>query len=59
MKPSFVAAVWNGKNVAFSPFRFLDTSLTASGSVYMNEQRKLGSDQGGLNVHKWVLLRTL
>lgn len=39
----------------FSPLRFLDTSLTASGSVYMNERPKLGSEQGGLNVHLWVL----
>ena len=38
----------------FSPFRVLDTSLTASGSVYMNERPKLGSEQGGLNVHLWV-----
>ncbi len=24
------------------------------GSVYMNERPKLGSEQGGLNVHFWV-----
>jgi hypothetical protein len=35
----------------FSPFRVLDTSLMASGSVYMNERPKLGSEQGGLTVH--------
>jgi hypothetical protein len=35
----------------FSPFRVLDPSLTASGSVYINERPKLGSEQGGLNVH--------
>jgi hypothetical protein len=39
----------------FSPIRVLDTSLPASGSVDMNEQAKLGSEQGGLNVHFWVL----
>jgi hypothetical protein len=39
----------------FSPFRVLDTSLTASGSVYMNERPKLGSEQGGLNVHLWII----
>jgi len=38
----------------FSPIRGLDASLIASGSVYMNERPKLGSDQGGLNVHLWV-----
>jgi hypothetical protein len=35
----------------FSPFRVADASLMASGSVYMNERPKLGSEQGGLNVH--------
>jgi hypothetical protein len=39
----------------FSPIRVLDTSLPASGSVYMNERPKLGSEQGGLNVHLWVI----
>lgn len=38
----------------FSPIRVLDTSLPASGSVYMNERPKMGSKQGGLNVHLWV-----
>jgi hypothetical protein len=34
--------------------RGIDTSLTASGSVYMNERPKLGSEPGGMNVHLWV-----
>lgn len=38
----------------FSPICVLDTSLTASGSVYMNERPKLGSEQGSLNVYLWV-----
>jgi hypothetical protein len=38
-----------------SPIRVLDKSLPASGSVYMNERPKLGSEQGGLNVHLWVI----
>ncbi len=41
----------------FSTFRVLDTSLTASGSVYMNERPKLGIEQGGLNVRLWVFVR--
>ncbi|MEN3748344.1 hypothetical protein TPR58_14310 [Sphingomonas sp. HF-S3] len=38
----------------FSPIRIRDTSLLASGSVYMNERPKLGREQGGLDVHLWV-----
>jgi hypothetical protein len=43
-----------GSFVPLSPIRVLDTSLTASGSVYLNKRPKLGSEQGGLNVHLWV-----
>jgi len=30
--------------------------LSKSGSVYMNERPKLGSEQGGLNVQLWVFM---
>ena len=41
----------------FLSFSALCKSLTAIGPFYMNERPKLGSEQGHLNVHLWVILK--
>ncbi|MGU3317459.1 hypothetical protein ACLBWH_18100 [Sphingomonas sp. M6A6_1c] len=48
------ASVWVRVAVFGSDVGDIAAHRPLSGSVDMNERPKLGSEQGGLNVHLWV-----